>query len=178
MNRVGFTLMEMLISLVIFSIIGLIAAKVSSSVFDESEEIIARNGRYMLNSRIAEVFRADCTQAYSDTIVNEYDGSGDTLALFTQNNFSAVNSQPVQVTYYVKDNKLFRIQKEADKPAKSYLLDTSVDKVEFAFYDKLLSEFSSTGDNRYIRMKVFKNDNEITADCVRIFANRFDYAEK
>ena len=150
-NQQGFTLVEILVAMLIFAVIGLLSSQILSNSVQTQNIIKDRGERLAQIHRAMQVIQRDVMQ-FSERPVREYSGDWVPALLLSNEGFiefsrvgwrnplSQPRSELQRVGYRLQDGKLFRgywrvLDRSYDtEPAFQELLD-EVDRIEFYVLD-------------------------------------------
>lgn len=151
MNQRGFTLMELLIAITIFAIIGLASYHVLNTVSDTQQAMDERSSSLRQLQKAAVIIKKDFLQIQNRSIRSEY---GDTLPSLTTTGFYPIElshigwrnpaglarSEVQRVAYEIKDHQLIRyywnvLDRAQDSKPFTQILLNGVDEIKFRFLD-------------------------------------------
>ncbi len=149
--RRGFTLLEMLVALAVFAVIGVMAGGILSGMVEMSEFTHQRGNALQQTQRALSVIERDVLQLAGRTVRNEFGASvpaltvgGETLAEFTRagrrNPLGEPRAQLQRVAYVLRDDALLRLfwpvldRADDTRPVAQTLL-TEVENASFVLHD-------------------------------------------
>ena len=149
--RRGFTLLEMLVALAVFAVIGVMAGGILSGMVEMSEFTHQRGNALQQTQRALSVIERDVLQLAGRTVRNEFGASmpalavgGETLAEFTRagrrNPLGEPRAQLQRVAYVLRDDALLRLfwpvldRADDTRPSAQTLL-TEVENASFVLHD-------------------------------------------
>lgn len=156
MRRGGFTLLEILVALVVFSVIGLISSQLLSRTI-QSNELLRDRGAYLSEvQRVMQIMQRDVMQITHRPIRDQYGDPMQSLVIgnegaieFSRNGWrnplNLPRSEVQRVGYLLQDNKLLRAywpvmdRAQDTEPAYQTLLE-NVERVEFYALDNTGNE--------------------------------------
>jgi general secretion pathway protein J len=156
MRSRGFTLIEILVSLVVFSVIGLISSQLMSRTI-QSNELLRDRGTYLSEvQRAMQMMQRDVLQITRRPIRNQYGDPMESLVIGNEgaiefsragwrNPLNLPRSEVQRVGYLLQDNKLLRAywpvldRAQDSEPAYQTLLE-NVERVEFYALDSAGNE--------------------------------------
>jgi general secretion pathway protein J len=154
----GFTLIEILVALIVFSIIGLMSSQLLSQTIRSNEMLHDRASYLSEVHRAMQVLQRDTMQISSRGIRDQYGDLRENLIIGTdgaiefsrngwRNPLSLPRAEVQRVGYLVQDNKLLRAywpvldRAQDTEPAYQTLLKT-VERVEFYALDNVGNEYT------------------------------------
>ena len=152
----GFTLIEIMVALLIFAVIGMISSQLLSQVIDSHEHLSKRGQRTADVHRAMQAMQRDILQLASRPIRDEYGDMRPSILIGTEgamefsrngwrNPLGLPRAEVQRVSYLVQDNKLLRAywpvldRAQDSEPAYQTLLE-DVERVEFFAIDTAANE--------------------------------------
>ncbi len=169
----GFTLIEILIASAISTIVALGVFSIFSSVAGSRDKMIIQSRNIILQESLTRLINRDARMMTGGSLKVDKSGQVYRLSFSTQNSMRFNKALPVDVTYFIDDEKYLVRKEENDQTAFTMEMRIlpNVDELSALFYDGTEYKETVSANAKMINITLKINNQLVTIPVARTMDN-------